>query len=290
MLKLRSAGLNIALDLLHRDFFRERFEEFCRDFDGRPDFCCVSHLVKEIPVPEGSAVKTSPTRTVFYSPGLVTVLGCDKSGGRVFAWSLTDDASEMHLYFLEDHTYRLLTRTGMEYGHSFLGFADRLVLAGMLALHGAAISYKGRGIIFCARPGVGKSTQAALWKDLWPEETVRINEDRPVLSFEDGGATLRGIPWSGSVPINLNTSVPFGALVLIRRGTAPGIERLKPAGVFRPIYRELCVSHVNRQAAEKVYDLLGLLLERTPVYMLDCTMDIQTPLLLREALAKDGII
>lgn len=290
MLKLRGAGLNIALDLLDRDFFARRFEGFCHDFEGRPDFCCVSRLVDRIPVPEGRRVDVSPTKSLVYTPGLVTVVNCDRTGRRVFAWSLTDDASEMTLYVLDDYTYRYLTRTGMEYGLSCLGFSDRAVLADMLVLHGAAISFRNRGVIFCARPGVGKSTQAALWQSLWPGETLRINEDRPALSFENGGVMMRGIPWSGSEPVNLNASVPFGALVLIRRGSEPGIKRLEPAGVFGPVYRELCVSHANRQAADRVYDLLGLLLERAPAYMLDCTMDKRTPLLLREALEKDGII
>jgi hypothetical protein len=68
------------------------------------------------------------------------------------------------------------------------------------------------------------------------------------------------------------------------------MERLKPSEVFRPIFQELCVSHSNEQAAEKVYDLLDLLLQRVPVYMLTCTMARETARLARDTLTKDKIL
>ncbi|MBQ9358195.1 MAG: hypothetical protein IJT95_01480 [Abditibacteriota bacterium] len=290
MLKLRGAGLNIALDMLHREFFLERFEGFACDFAGKPDFLCVSRTVDAIPVPEGRQTEAGPRKRVIETPEGTMFLGLNRRGETVFGWYLSRDASEMRLYFLEGYTYRRLTRTALEYKYSCSGFSDRAALAGRPVLHGAAISYRGRGIVFSARPGVGKSTQASLWQSLWPEDTARINEDRPAVSFRGDDAFLEGIPWSGTEPVNLNVTVPFGALIMLRRGPEPGMRRLAPREVLRPIYEELCVSHGNRQAAEKIYDLLGQLLERVPAYMLDCTMGPETPLLAMERLTKDGIL
>ena len=291
MLKLKCCGLTVDLELLHGDYFRERFREYADGHSGRPDLICVSHLAAELSAPEGKEKRLDPfKKCVTLEDGTICSVSNNPEGETTFIFRVSPDASRAEMWFRENYTYRYSTRTAMEYRYSCNAFCDRLALEGDMVLHGAAIGFRGKGVVFSARPGVGKSTQASLWEKLWPKETVKINEDWPAVCFPGGVPTLCGIPWSGSDPVNRDISLPMGALVLIRRGGVPRIERLRPADVFAPVYRELCVSHYNKRAAEAVYDALGRLLEKTPVYMLDCTMGEETPRLALEAFEKDGIV
>jgi hypothetical protein len=113
-----------------------------------------------------------------------------------------------------------------------------------LVLHAAGVVTKGMGIAFIGRSGMGKSTQAALW-ERWRGAAV-LNDDRPAVTLEPGGALLHGTPWSGSSSKRLALSVPLAAVVLLDQAPvnsarlltcSEAIPRLLPR-IFMPYWSD----------------------------------------------------
>jgi serine kinase of HPr protein (carbohydrate metabolism regulator) len=50
---------------------------------------------------------------------------------------------------------------------------------GVILFHGSALSLDGEGFIFTAKSGVGKSTHAGLYRELYGERVEMINDDKP---------------------------------------------------------------------------------------------------------------
>lgn len=101
-----------------------------------------------------------------------------------------------------------------------------LALKGRLMLHCAYLLHEGEGILFTARSGVGKSTQAGLWVKY--RSGRMINGDRAVLSLEDGRLMVSGLPLSGSSPDCLNVTVPVRAIVGLAQGRENILKPLHP--------------------------------------------------------------
>ena len=63
--------------------------------------------------------------------------------------------------------------------------ADYITMHNRVLMHGSSICVNGKGYIFTAVSGTGKSTHTALLRDLHGENAVMINDDKPFLTVED---------------------------------------------------------------------------------------------------------
>jgi hypothetical protein len=97
-------------------------------------------------------------------------------------------------------------------------FAEFLLEHGTLWLHGSAIALDGRGYLFMARSGTGKSTHTRLWREVFGDRAKMINDDKPFLSLEHGQILLCGAPWSGKHGLHSNICVPLQGICILERG------------------------------------------------------------------------
>ena len=61
--------------------------------------------------------------------------------------------------------------------------AENLLLHNVLLIHGSAIAVDGKGYLFTAKTGTGKSTHTRLWRQVFGSRAVMINDDKPFLQF-----------------------------------------------------------------------------------------------------------
>ena len=94
--------------------------------------------------------------------------------------------------------------------------AAAMVEKDTLMMHGVVISTRGEGYMITALSGVGKTTRAKLWVDHVPDSFV-VNGDKPLLRVTDSGVYAYGTPWCGKEGLNVNTSVPLRAILLLER-------------------------------------------------------------------------
>lgn len=84
-----------------------------------------------------------------------------------------------------------------------------------LLLHCSYIIYNGKAILFCGKSGIGKSTQAELWKKYAGAEI--INGDKAVVYSENGTLYASSLPIAGSSGICSNKTAEVAAIVLLEQ-------------------------------------------------------------------------
>ena len=103
---------------------------------------------------------------------------------------------------------------------------ERLLEWDTLLFHGSCISVDSKAYLFTAKSGTGKSTHTQLWKKLFGERAVFINDDKPLLKISAQGVTVYGTPWDGKHHRSTNTSCPLKAVCILTRNTENSIQRI----------------------------------------------------------------
>ena len=150
--------------------------------------------------------------------------------------------------------------------------ADVLLERKVLMLHGSTVAVDGQAYLFTAACGTGKSTHTRLWRELLGERALMVNDDKPFLRFTEDGILACGSPWSGKHGLDTNISVPLRGICILKRGPENQIRRIG-AGECREMLRQQC--HVPEGMAEPVYRLLDHLMERVPLWEMECTKEIE---------------
>lgn len=138
--------------------------------------------------------------------------------------------------------------------------------------HGSALAFDGQGCVFTAPSGTGKSTHSALWRRVYGDRVIMINDDKPVIRLIDGHFEVFGTPWDGKHHLSSRTSVPLRAVCLLERAPGNSIEPVSfhnalPC-LFRQIYRPSSAS-----ALDSTLRLLELLGQSVDFYTLRCNME-----------------
>lgn len=104
--------------------------------------------------------------------------------------------------------------------------ADHLLLCDTLLFHGSAVAVDGMGYLFTARSGTGKSTHTRLWRQVFGDRAVMINDDKPFLQLTDHGIQLHGSPWSGKHGLDTNITVPLAGICILERSPTNTIRQI----------------------------------------------------------------
>lgn len=169
-----------------------------------------------------------------------------------------------------------------------IGLEKLLLDNSAFLLHSSFIRYRGRGILFSAPCGVGKSTQAALWEQY---RNARIlNGDRAGIRVQDGTWTAYGMPFAGTSGIYRNDAAPLGAIVTLAQGPENVIRSLRPMEAVRKLLAETSCRRWDSDFMGRILDLLLKLTAQTSVYHLECRPDQGAVELLEHTLQKDGLL
>ena len=148
---------------------------------------------------------------------------------------------------------------------------EKLIQEGVFLIHASAVSIDGQGMLFAATSGTGKSTHAKLWKDVFGDRAVIINDDKPLIGVGAEGITAYGTPWSGKHCLQTNTSVPVRALFLLERCEKNSVERVS----FHEAYPKVLNQAYRPKDAvrmQKTLRMVNAFLENVPVYRLKCNI------------------
>lgn len=141
---------------------------------------------------------------------------------------------------------------------------------GAFLFHGSAISVDGKGYLFTAKSGTGKSTHTNYWRLVFKQRFVMVNDDKPLLLVTDDGVMLCGTPWDGKHRQSSNVMVPMKALVILERGEDDEIAPIDVSAAF-PLLLQQTYRPASPLAMIRTLSLLDQVMKTVNLYRLKCT-------------------
>ena len=138
--------------------------------------------------------------------------------------------------------------------------------------HCSAIAVDGKAYLFTAPSGTGKSTHTRLWREVFGDRAVMINDDKPLLRVTSDPVLVYGTPWDGKHRLSTNTVAPVAGICLVERGEENGIERIAKEEAF-PRLLQQTYRPQSPVALMKTMELLDAVASNVPLYKLRCNME-----------------
>lgn len=225
----------IAEKIIEVNSLYEDVHEYCREyrFDGEPDFF-VNISYDDIEYERERSAKEDI-----------------KEGRTVRNWS---DG-----YLEELAVYRKIAEKMPEYD-TFL-------------FHGSVIAVDGQGYLFTAKSGTGKSTHTKLWRELFGNRVVVVNDDKPLIRANNGSVTVFGTPYNGKHRLGNDIAVPLKAICILERAKENNIQRITKTEAYTMLLQQVYRPSDSFSLA-KTLTLIDKMSEKVDFYRLGCNMEL----------------
>ena len=141
-----------------------------------------------------------------------------------------------------------------------------------LLLHASVTRYQGAGNLFFGVSGTGKSTHSRLWHDFVPGSDL-MNDDNPIIRFEDDGCRVYGSPWSGKTLCYRNVVAPVNALVRLEQYPENLITRLEPLQAYASVIAAVSTIRWNHDIMSLLVPTIERVAMTSPCFQLRCRPD-----------------
>lgn len=138
--------------------------------------------------------------------------------------------------------------------------------------HGSVVSVDGQAFLFTAKSGTGKSTHTRLWRELFKERAVMVNDDKPLIHIGEK-VTVYGTPYNGKHHLGNNIAVPLKAVCILTRSEENYIKPVSKSDAYAILLQQVYRPQNPIQMA-KTLQLIDKLSEMTALYQMGCNMDI----------------
>ena len=145
--------------------------------------------------------------------------------------------------------------------------AEFLVTRNILMLHGSTIAVDGSAYLFTAACGTGKSTHTRLWREVFGERAVMVNDDKPFLHMDGDSVLACGSPWTGKHGLGSNVCYPLKGICILKRGSEDRIRRIE-ACEARDMLHHQCF---QPEGDNRILSLVEELMERVTLWEMECT-------------------
>ncbi len=157
--------------------------------------------------------------------------------------------------------------TGVYFNHYVLPL-------GAFTLHSSAVHYNGKGYLFSAECGTGKSTHTKLWVDNLKDAAI-LNDDKPFIHQKNGKFVVSGTPWSGKHDLSDNETVELGGIAFLERAEKPFIEKSDSLFAINNL-----IYHIGLPSEKETSDCftktLDLLVRSVPIFRFGCDISVDS--------------
>ncbi|MBQ0099425.1 MAG: hypothetical protein KBS91_02620 [Firmicutes bacterium] len=144
-----------------------------------------------------------------------------------------------------------------------------------LIFHSSAVAVDGKAYLFTAPSGTGKSTHARLYRELLGDRVMMVNDDKPIIRYDNGDFYVYGTPWNGKHALDTNTRVKIEAICEIRRDKDNSIIKVTPKDMIPVVFNQT-LRPQGIEEMDKLIALLDKMLKTVKLYRLNCNMDISS--------------
>lgn len=153
----------------------------------------------------------------------------------------------------------------------FKQLAEKILAYDTFFFHSAAVCHENEGYLFTGKSGSGKSTHAALWTKLFPDDFI-INGDKPLIKMKKDGFYVYGTPWCGKENMQKNTSAKLRAVFFIEQTEENRAEKMSAKEVLAEIFNQT-VYVKNPTLNEALFKMLDRFITELPFFRLKCRID-----------------
>ena len=161
--------------------------------------------------------------------------------------------------------------------------AEEFFSRDILLFHGSVVAVDGVSYLFTAKSGTGKSTHTRLWREVFGDRAIMVNDDKPFLQITENGVTVHGSPWNGKHRLGQNISLPLKAICILSRGADNQIQAISPKEAL-PMLMQQSQRPMDRRKLPLYLDLIDRLSSRVDFYHMHCNMDTEAARLAYETM------
>lgn len=151
--------------------------------------------------------------------------------------------------------------------------AENLARRDVLLMHGSTVAVDGRAYLFTAPCGTGKSTHTRLWREVFGDRAVMVNDDKPFLQITPDCVLAYGSPWSGKHGLDSNVCVPLKGICFLRRGRENLIERVEADSLIDLLHHQVHMPD-DETLAQKTVSLVDRLVKMVPLWDMHCNKEL----------------
>ena len=162
-----------------------------------------------------------------------------------------------------------------------------IIKKSVIHLHSSFVLYDGQAILFTGPSGIGKTTQAELWRDY--EDAVIVNGDVALIRKIDDVWRAFGAPIHGSSPYCENMDAPIAAIIVLKQAEENQLIRLDAFTALAECFPEIYRPEMSDETREILLDTVDALLSEIPVYQLSCRPDRESVELVKQTLFDQNL-
>lgn len=172
--------------------------------------------------------------------------------------------------------------------HIFLAneLLKKILKYNAIAIHSSAVKYCDKCILFSADSGVGKSTHAKMWEELYHDKVKILNDDKPIVRQLDDELVVYGTPFAGGTTKFQNDCAKLYAIVFLERSGNNSIEEILPSVALRYLFKSI-IRRIGKKSMDYSLDMLNNILENTKFYILHCNQDKSAAILAHDTIIKE---
>lgn len=183
--------------------------------------------------------------------------------------SVSEDEIESEISSSETVIYRGLA----EFMCAHRQLCNNLAQFNAFLFHSVLFKIHGKGIALAAHSGIGKTTHLMLWKQLFNDQLVIVNGDKPIIRFMDDSFIGYGTPWLGKEHYGSNTKTEITDICFIQRSNNNYVEVMDKSECIDLIMNQVFIP-VEPDYAKKTLHLVDLILEKCNLWCIHCNTDI----------------
>ena len=160
--------------------------------------------------------------------------------------------------------------------------AESLIDQNVILIHGSTVAVDGHAYLFTAACGTGKSTHTRLWREVYGDRAVMVNDDKPFIRFLNGEVLAYGSPWTGKHGLGSNVCYPLKGICILKRGQEDRIYRIAPDQA-RDMLQHQCF---QPEDDDRIFLMVEQLMGRVALWEMECTRERSAALTAWEAMSK----
>jgi len=165
--------------------------------------------------------------------------------------------------------------------------SDHLLKYHRCVIHGLSFSWKNNGFLFCGPSGVGKTTQFRLWQQLYKDEIIILNGDKPILELSGMNSfILHPSPWTGKENLFTTNSMPLKGIVYLEQSEKNEIVRSDDTSFVIPLINEIFCSAESIELIDEVSTIIDRLITNIPIWKLKNRGDLESAVLTHDTISS----